>query len=217
MNVEDLLASIDELEQKNKSIKLSRDKVEKSIIVRRERLENISEKIDITTKAMEILSKVSDTSVQKSYTFIANTINAYLEELFKDNERKIKIVESKRGVHPQLEIELYTDGGVKRSLKDDSGHGIAQIISLLSNLCLIVINGSRRFFVIDETLSGLSAESRKIVDSIIWTFTDLGFQFLICEHGYVPENAQVYFMKSSGGTSYVADTYISETGIYLNE
>lgn len=214
--IEQLLNNIHELEQSNIAAQKSRESLTKSVEQYNTKMEEDSKNLDIATNAIEILRRVSDETVQKSYNFLTENINAVLAKLFSETERKIKLVESTKGTHPQLEIELYVEGGIKRSLRDDSGHGIMQIISLLSNLCLIVINGSRRIFVLDETLSGLSAKSRKIVDSILWTFTGVGFQFIICEHGYIPKGAHVYSFAVSGKTSRIVDDYISDSGTYLN-
>jgi hypothetical protein len=140
-----------------------------------------------------------------------------LERIFSESERRIYLKEYTRGgMYPQLEIELHVENGKIRSLKDDSGHGIMQVISLLCILSLIVITGNRRILVIDETLSGLSAKSRSIIDDILWTFTEIGFQFIISEHGYIPRNAKVYKLKSVGGISSVVDEYIESDGVYLD-
>lgn len=211
-----LLNNIEHLEQVNRASEIAKEKLSASIDEHKKSQTKASEELDVTAHAIELLRKVSDETVQSSYKFIADNINAVLAQLFSETERRIKIVESSKGLHPQLEIELYVDGGVKRSLKDDSGHGIMQIISLLSNLCLIVINGSRRVFVLDETLSGLSAKARQMVDTILWMFVGIGFQFIVCEHGYIPKGAHVYKLAVKGKTSRIETDYIADSGTYLD-
>lgn len=177
----------------------------------------LAEELDLCTNAITILRMVSDESVQKSYEFMTEQINAALERIFDKTTRKIRLKEwTRQGQYPQLEIELYVEGGKTRSLKSDSGHGLMQIISLLSILCLIVITKSRRVFVMDEIISGLSAKSREIIAEIMWTFTQIGFQFIISEYGFIPKGAKVYQLKMDGGVSNVVKEYIEETGVYLN-
>lgn len=204
-----------ELEQMA-SIK-TREKLEKSVKDKSEKSKLDSVDLEIVTNAINILRKVSDEAVQQSYQFITESINAALERIFEKSTRKIRLKEYTRGgMYPQLEVELHVENDVVRSLKDDSGHGIMQIISLLCILSLIVITGSRKILVVDEMLSGLSAKSRSIIDDILWTFTEIGFQFVISEHGYIPRGSKVYHLESSGGISKIIDEYIQGDGIYLD-
>ena len=48
--------------------------------------------------------------------------------MFTHTTRKIALHEYMRGNYPQLEVILTVSNGKKRSLKTDSGHGLAQII-----------------------------------------------------------------------------------------
>ena len=175
------------------------------------------EALEIAVNAIEILRQVSDETVESNYQFIEEQVNDALSRMFKNTTRRIKLKEYTRSnQYPQLEIELEVIGGKKRSLKADSGHGIAQIVSLLCILVLIVITESRRIMVMDEVMSGLSAHNREIVTEILWTFTGIGFQFIINDHGYVPKGSKVYHLEMVGDVSHVKETYIEPAGIYLN-
>ena len=174
------------------------------------------EALDIATHAIEILRGVSDEAVQKSYEFLEKSINESLNRMFRDSVRQIKLVEfTKNGQYPQLEIQLITDNGQVRSLKSDSGHGIAQIVSLMCIINLTVITGGRRFIVTDEVLSGLSVMNRIIMSEILWAFTSIGFQFLINDHGFVPAGSCVHHLQMKGGISNLVERYIDEKGVYL--
>lgn len=136
--------------------------------------------------------------------------------MFTKTTRKIELKESLRNnQYPQLKIILHVGNGKTRSLKNDSGHGLAQIVSLLSILSLIVITGSRRILVMDEILSGLDVHNRQVVNDILWTFTEIGFQFIVNEHGFVPENSRVYHLEMVGDVSNIKQTYIATSGVYL--
>ena len=176
-----------------------------------------SENLDIAANAVAVLRLVSDDAVQQSYKFIQDSVNGTLERIFSKSTRKIQLKEGTfRNQYPQLEIELYVEGGKTRSLKSDSGHGLMQIISLLCVLILIVITGSRRLLVLDEVLSGLSAKSRMIVCEVLWAFTSIGFQFVLNEHGLIPENSYVIHLETENAISSVKEAYIAETGTYLD-
>lgn len=178
--------------------------------------ESNKEALDIATHAIEILRGVSDEAVGSAYQFLEKNLNIALERMFKNSIRKVKIKEYTRAnQYPQLVLELDVGNGITRSLKTDSGHGIAQIVSLLSILSLIVITGSRRLLVIDEVLSGVSVGNRQVVDNILWTFTDIGFQFIINDHGFVIKNSEVYHLEVQGDVSSVKHKYIANHGVYL--
>lgn len=167
------------------------------------------------SEALDILRQVSDQSVRDSYQFIQDAINKSLARMF-PQERRIKLKEYQLGIYPQLEIELYVEGGKKRSLKSNSGHGIAQIISFLTLLSIIVITKARRLVVLDEAMSGLSGSNRQIISDIMWNFTQIGFQFIINEHGFVPKGAKVYYLKNTNGVSNIQAEFTEKDGVYLS-
>lgn len=207
---------VNKIEIENEAAKRSREQLMESIEILQKKVAKDTEAYDIATHAIEILKGISDQTVQRAYGFLEESINDALEKMFLNSTRKIKIHEYLRdNKYPQLEIEVDTGNGIPMSLQTDSGHGIAQTVSILSLLCLIVLTGSRRILVIDEVLSGLSVENRKIITDIMWAFTDIGFQFLITEHGFIPRGAKVYHMELNGTVGSVKDEYIAESGVYL--
>lgn len=211
-----LLNNIQTLEIRNESAKQSRERLEQSINTLKERVKNNKEALDIATHAIEILRQVSDEAVTKAYAFLEKSLNAALERMFANTTRKIRIKEyTRNNQYPQLTLELEVGNGIKRSLKTDSGHGLAQIVSLLSILSLIVITNSRRILVMDEVISGLSVHNRKVVADIMWSFTEIGFQFIVNDHGFIPEGSQVYHLEMVGDVSHVKQSYIATKGVYL--
>lgn len=175
------------------------------------------EALDIATHAIDILRQVSDEAVGKAYRFLEENLNVALARMFTNTTRKITLHEFTRsGQYPQLELVLTVAGDKERSLKADSGHGLAQIVSLLSILCLIVITNSRRILVMDEVISGLSVHNREIITDILWSFTEIGFQFIVNEHGFVPKGSKVYHLEMVGDVSHVKESYIEGNGVYLN-
>lgn len=210
------IEAVDRIELENAAAIRSREQCIETISRLKDENNKNSEAYDIATHAIEILKGISNDQVHNAYQFIEGSINDALAKMFKKSSRAIKIHEYLRDdKYPQLEIELIVENGEKRSIKTGSGHGIAQIISILSILCLIVLTGARRILCIDEVLSGLSTENRMIMTDILWCFTDIGFQFLIIEHGYIPRGAKVYELELNGGIGRISDEYIAESGVYL--
>ena len=214
--VKQFISVVNEIEIENAAAERSRKSLEDSITQLMEQNKENKEALDIATHAIEILRQVSDEAVSQAYGFLEQSLNASLKRMFENTTRKIEIKESIRNnQYPQLELILHVGNGKTRSLKTDSGHGLAQIVSLLSILSLIVITGSRRILVMDEVISGLSVHNRKIVTDILWSFTEIGFQFIINDHGYIPEGSHVYHLEMNGDVSGVKQHYIASTGVYL--
>lgn len=215
-DVNNFIQLVDNLELENKAAVRSKEALEKTINDLIAEQKQNKEALDIATHAIEILKEVSDEAVSKAYGFLVQNLNVSLARMFKHTTRRIEIKEYLRNnQYPQLELVLHVGNGKTRSLKSDSGHGLAQIVSLLSILCLIVITGSRRLLVMDEIISGLSVHNRKVITDILWTFTEIGFQFVINEHGYVPEKSYVHHLEMVGDVSSVKKRYIAKKGVYL--
>lgn len=210
------ITAVEQIDIENRAAIRSKEALMKSINELDKKCKDNREAHEIAQNAITILRQVSDEAVGKAYKFLEQSLNAALARMFVSSTRKIELKEhTLRNQYPQLEIILHVGGGKTRSLKTDSGHGIAQIVSLLSVLSLIVISGCRRILVMDEILSGISARNRKIVSDILWSFTTIGFQFMIVERGFIPEGAQVYNLKMEGDVSHVVDSYIETDGVYL--
>lgn len=215
--IQNLLNEIQQVEITQIANIKAKTKLENDIQKIAEESANNVEALDIATHAIEILRQVSDEAVSSAYKFLEENLNTALARMFSNTTRHVTLREyTRNNQYPQLEIELTVAGGKKRSLKADSGHGLAQIVSLLSILCLIVITNSRRILVMDEIISGLSAHNREIVSEILWSFTEIGFQFIVNDHGFIPVNSHVYHLEMVGDVSHIKEDYIESEGIYLN-
>ena len=212
----EFINQVEELEIENASAAKSKQALENTINELIAANKDNREALDIATHAIEILRQVSDSAVSKAYNFLTENLNTTLARMFENTTRKIEIHEYiRQNQYPQLELILHVSNDKTRSIKSDSGHGIAQIISFLSVLCLIVITGSRRILVMDEVLSGLSVKNRQVIDEIMWSFTEIGFQFIVNEHGFIPKGSHVYHLEINGDVSSVKQDYIAEKGVYL--
>jgi hypothetical protein len=216
LEADQFIKVVSNLEIENEAARRSKEQFEKTINQLMLDNKNNKEAMDIATHAIEILREVSDEAVSNAYGFLTKSLNTALARMFTDTTRQIELKESTlRGQYPQLEVILHVGNGKTRSLKSDSGHGVAQIISLLSVLSLIVITESRRILVMDEIISGVSVHNRQVISDILWTFTEIGFQFIVNEHGFVPKGAKVYHLEMKANVSKVKSSYISKNGVYL--
>lgn len=214
--VNNFISVVNQIEIENVAAEKSKQSLEDTINRLAEQNKNNKEALDIASNAIIILRQVSDEAVSQAYGFLETSLNSALARMFKNTTRKIEIKESIRNnQYPQLELILHVGNGKTRSLKTDSGHGLAQIVSILSILSLIVITGSRRILVMDEVISGLSVHNRKIISDILWSFTEIGFQFIVNDHGFIPEGSHVYHLEMNGDVSSIKQDYIAKNGVYL--
>lgn len=210
MEALEFLNSAESLIEANKVNIQTKANLEKQLEVLKKQSENNKKALDIATAAIEILNGISDEVVNKALKFLETELNAALNQMFVDSKRSIQIKQSMfRNQYPQLTFEVVTGSGAVRSLKSDSGHGLAQVVSLISTLSLIVITGARRFVILDEVISGVSIKNREIIDTILWAFADIGFQYIVNDHGYIPRGASVYEFKMIGDKSSCVNHYIA--------
>jgi len=161
----------------------------------------------VVEKALRLIIEAGDLIAEDSYRFIMRSVNSLLEKMFTDCTRQIRLTQKMVGKNPTLSVEVIADGEA-RDLAESSGHGIAQIVSLVCVICLIVLNGSRRIVVLDEVLNGVAVQNRPALSEALWAFTEIGFQFLICDHAFIPDGAKVYHFVNNDGTSSIESTYI---------
>lgn len=220
VNIEELgnslISSIEEMELKQLANEKTRSNLEEMVTQLIKENQKHSEELDIVVHALTLLREISDESVAKNYKFIEDNVNSALALIFPEDTKRIKLEESTRnGQYPQLDLLITLGDGVVRRVRSD-GHGVAQVISLLSILSLICITGCRRILVIDEVLSGCSGRTRRIVGDILNQFTTIGFKFIIVEHGFIPKGSIVYQLQEDKGTARIVREWTEEDGVFLN-
>ena len=215
VTIEDRVADFNEKFNDLKSIRDSRrhslkEKKEKILLYEKEEA-RLKLEHDTTQSAMDLISQVAEATIGNATTYLVESVNSTLERVFQGHGRYIQLREYKRGNSPQLEVEIYSSNGIKRSVEDGVGTGIAQIIGLLLNLGLIVLMNKRRIVILDEYLTGLHQEAWDILSEIILAFTEIGFQFLIVEHGdtKVIPGARVYVLQQENNYTKIVDSYIT--------
>ena len=83
-----------------------------------------------------------------------------------------------------------------------SGTGLRQIISVLFVICLIEVRKGRSLLILDERLSGLHKEAKRILSEIIKIFAEGGFQFIFVEYA-LNDLGKLYSVEKPGNEARV--------------
>lgn len=161
-----------------------KEKLEKRVSERRASLAKAQEDYMNLLNAQKLLSTVSDDNTEATLLFVSGVINKALAEIFKGDTRRIFLSRKLYGgSRPHIVIELENGKGERLELSCQSGTGLRQIISVLFVICLIEVRKGRRFLMLDERLSGLHSEAKRILSEILNIFAEGGFQFIFVEYG----------------------------------
>ena len=149
-----------------------------------ERLDKMNQQYVVMLEAQQLLATVSDDNTTAVLDYITGIVNKALGELFPHDSRRIFLEKTMyQGIHAHINIKLTGSNGKTRDLTLQSGTGLRQIISFLFVLSMIEIRKGRRIFIMDELLSGLHPEAKRIATDIIQIFAEEGFQFVMVEYG----------------------------------
>ena len=167
----------------------------------------------VMVEAQQLLATVSDNNTTAVLDYITGIVNKALSEIFPHDSRRIfleKKIHNNQYAH--INIKLSGTGGKTRDLTLQSGTGLRQVISFLFVLSTIEIRKGRRFMVMDEILSGLHPEAKRIVMDIMQIFAEEGFQFMMVEYG-VNNVGRIYIVEKPDKVSTVTPI----DGVYNNE
>ena len=167
----------------------------------------------VMVEAQQLLATVSDNNTTAVLDYITGIVNKALSEIFPHDSRRI-FLEKKmhNNQYAHINIKLSGTGGKTRDLTLQSGTGLRQVISFLFVLSTIEIRKGRRFMVMDEILSGLHPEAKRIVMDIMQIFAEEGFQFMMVEYG-VNNVGRIYIVEKPDKVSTVTPI----DGVYNNE
>lgn len=176
-------------------------------------LEDMRNQYVVMLEAQQLLATVSDSNTNAVLDYIRDIINKTLGELFPHDSRRIYLEKKMHNnQYAHIVIQLTGTNGRKRDLAIQSGTGLRQVISFLFVLSLIEIRKGRRILLMDEVLSGLHPEAKRIVLDIVQIFADEGFQFAIVEYG-VNDVGKIYIVEKPGEVATVTPV----DGVYNNE
>lgn len=186
----------------------------------KERIEAMQKKLTdmrnqycVMVEAQQLLATVSDNNTTAVLDYITGIVNKALSEIFPHDSRRI-FLEKKmhNNQYAHINIKLSGTGGKTRDLTLQSGTGLRQVISFLFVLSTIEIRKGRRFMVMDEILSGLHPEAKRIVMDIMQIFAEEGFQFMMVEYG-ANNVGRIYIVEKPDKVSTVTPI----DGVYNNE
>lgn len=136
--------------------------------------------------AIEVFKKITTEKSDDAKNTLEGVLNWALSNIKFEQEYEARIIESTRGVTgKELSIELTDKNtGHKRSVRDQSGTALAQIISFLMLVITIKFSGKTRIVVLDEVFSGLEdPETLGMFFSIMVALSkNEDFQFILVEH-----------------------------------
>lgn len=172
--------------------------------------------LELLGKAAVILANVSEDCTNQILNSITNVINKALTVLFPNDPKSIEITKTMyRDTHPHYNLVLKTQAGVARAF-NQSGTGLAQVISFLLTACLIDARNGRKIIVMDELLNGLHPGAKTIVSDLMRALSGRShdpFQFVCVEYGM--DIGKQYEIKKGvlpNGLS-VAETWSNPTNI----
>lgn len=174
-------------------------------------------KLDTVAKAAVILANVAEENTNQVLSAITGVINKALTVLFPHDTKSIEITKSMYGeTIPHYTLSLKTQGGIARTF-NQSGTGLAQVISFLFTACLIDSKNGRKVMVIDELLNGLHPDAKSIVSDLMLALTtrkNNPFQIICVEYGLdIGRQYEIKKGVSADGLA-VAVPYVSEKGYY---
>ena len=166
----------------NRDLK-DKQKLEKRIAEKKEELKKAQQDYVNLLNAQKLLSTVSDDNTEATLLFVSGVINKALAEIFKSDTRRIYLSRKLYGgSKPHIVVELENGKGERLDMSIQSGTGLRQIVSVLFVICLIEVRKGRRLLILDERLSGLHSEAKRILSEIIKIFSEGGFQFIFVEY-----------------------------------
>ena len=171
------------------------EKVKAQIDELSERIQSMNTQYCNMLEAQQLLATVSDENTTAVLDYITSIINKTLGELFPHDNRRIYLEKSMfGGQHPHINIKLTGTDGHVRDMQLQTGTGLRQVVSFLFILSFIEVRKERRLLIMDEILSGLHPEAKRIVTDIIQIFAEEGFQFAMVEYG-VNDLGKIYLVE----------------------
>ncbi len=184
-------------ETENKeSIKIRLDNIKYKYLENSKALEKLEEDSVIIKSELqeldfvkEILTQLKDVKMETKKSFILDTINLALKDIFNSNimiDIETTSVSSDNKIVSKYDIILYQNGmeiAKNEKLLTNNGGGILSVISILFKIIVGYIYSNNKFYMFDESLSQVSADYRPRVSQFINKFCKLhGFTLVLVSH-----------------------------------
>lgn len=170
----------------------------------------IAEELDKYVRAITLVGNVSDENITATLNNITGVINRALAILFKD-KRQVSIEKiMHNNTYPHFNVVLRVEDGSIRTF-DQSGSGLAEVISFLYDVCLIDLRGGRKIIVADEIMNGLHPSAKELIKELMLAMTPK-FKFIITE--YMLDIGTQYEVIKTDGTAEVVK--VPDGNYYIN-
>lgn len=172
----------------------------------------------VMLEAQQLLATISDNNTTAVLDYMTGVINKALSEIFPYDSRRI-FLEKKlhNGQYAHINVRLEASNGAVRDMVLQSGTGLRQVVSFLFLISTIEIRKGRRLLIMDELLSGLHPNAKRVIMDIIQIFSEEGFQFIFVEYG-VDDVGKIYLVEKPDDTAVVtplgAEKYNNEVFVF---
>lgn len=137
-------------------------------------------------KAAEAFKKIADTRNEEAKAVLEDVLNWALDNIDLEQRYSARLDErdSGRSGKEMVIVLVDKDTGNERTLRNQTGTAISQIVSFLMNIIVIKFSGATRIMVLDEVFSGLSdIETVRMFGEILVALAENeDFQFIMVEH-----------------------------------
>ena len=184
--VEDMFDKVTNMKNNFRAKEIQRDTVRETVQGYEKDIERLNEKEVNYGKAAEAFKKIADTRNEEAKATLEDVLNWALENIDLEQRYSARLEEKDSGRSGKELVIVLTDKdtGFERTLRNQTGTAISQIVSFLMNIIVIKFSGASRIMVLDEVFSGLSdIETVRMFGEILVALAENeDFQFIIVEH-----------------------------------
>ena len=144
-------------------------------------LAHLDKEQHLLEKVNEFFTTQISTKIDDVKNKLESLVNQGLSFIFSDYDIKISIVANHKNNKTQFSLDIIQGKTIGR--QDMYGGGVLAIIALLLKLSCIVITGTARFVIFDESLAFVSIEYQERVSLFLKELArELGFEIILIAH-----------------------------------
>lgn len=186
MKVNEILTKCDKYKENVGLLKRQEETLEEIVQEYEEAIEDKLEERMLCEKASALYKQISDDRNKVAKRQIEDVLNYALNKIPLDQKYRAEIEEiaSKRSGKEMVITLIDQETGYRRTLRNQTGTWVAQLVSFILNMIIIKFSGSSRIMVLDEVFSGMEdVEMVKVFGEIITSLAENeDFQILMVEH-----------------------------------